>query len=537
MRTHLLSVFIVLLTIISIAVIAYGDSGYFVVYSETIVFDRLPYQTALVTYRGGYEYLFVITNFLIRGSSTRYNIIYYFPLPEKPVSFNLVLVNGNARFSAEIEYRRDVLKDYLNQHIVFRSLAVLGGTRGSVSSRYIELATITNPFLNISLVKAVEPDISIFEQILKQKGYRGEIPSSLNDIIQYYRDKGWKYFVVGLVTVPSTFNLIQQYVFKTDKIVYPLYIDKLNNELSARIATYIVTDHVIDKIVDPISGKEVDAGKYFKGLNYKLVIESGDKDTLANFYESLKEIIEDPEFPSELRDMISIRLGSRLTMEIKGLVYVFDEDDIPLPSIKSDLIATLNPINDLTFQLIDNPAILLPSVVFNFLAFGAIVLALVPIIGLVGAASMKKASGKAKVSSYVMAYILLYLIIILTGSYISLLIINYTPLLLLTRLLGLVIWVSPIIALAILTDDYIEKFIDVIKNYMIVVITILVFTCWYPLNVVSPFLIVASTLLFYNNIRFDIKEKELRKHHTVFIVVLVTLLAIIYGFIVYAGLT
>ncbi len=209
-------------------IIVNSDSGYLAYdpYRRIVTFPELPIQNAIIYYRDGYELLIIASKYSMLPDNT-YKIIYYFPLPSKPLYYNVLFTNVE-RIKTIYTLGVDFNKLRESFYTYISPLPPLYVTSGGMSrGAYRVLGTITGETYNLSLIEAPNINISIFREILGSMGYNGSIPEGLKDIIDHYKDLGWTYFMIGTAEVTTETIVLQAYLFETDKIIYPLYLDRL----------------------------------------------------------------------------------------------------------------------------------------------------------------------------------------------------------------------------------------------------------------------------------------------------------------------
>ncbi len=359
--TLLLTLFITLFIVSLTPHTIYSDGGFIVVKHDSLVFEDIPFQTAFIIYRDNVEYLIIFSKYTINEFNDTYKAIYYLPLPTKPYKVNITTINSPIHmYGVTI-----VNKNKLVPRIAFN--IPLYVTAGASRHRGYEIEEeFSGENYKILLVKASQPEPNDFLEILRKIGYKGDIPHSLTDVIKYYRDKGWSYFLIGVIKASSQNILMQQFVFQTNEIIYPIYIDRLQGDKWGRINIILITDRVVDKIFDPLKDRYISTHKLFQGIDYKLVIRSDDPKSIIEIAHSFDNIINDHSL-SFFDDMIDVKYyinedsheygpnGSYvIKMTFKGLVYKFSLTMI-YSLIKNDIIATLRNSRDVSMYIYSDP--------------------------------------------------------------------------------------------------------------------------------------------------------------------------------------
>ncbi len=295
MKHHFYFITVIILLLLTVlTTMVNSDSGYFIIdpYYDTLSFSNLPVQSAIIYYKNGYELLIVISKYSLPKNNNTYNVIYYFPLPSKPIYYNILFTNVKSiSIRNNVEYDLEELKDefidLLTMHYLFYfyyEVAVSGGGSTYASPQgYEVLSTLSGETYNVSLIKTSSMNISVFREILYSLGYKKSLPNGLNDIIAHYRELGWKYLVVGVANVSRETIIIQTYILKTNKIVYPLYVDRLQRG-TLDIYLLITSDEELSRKIFP------DLILREKGFNpiYKIVFHKpATPQSIENFFEKL----------------------------------------------------------------------------------------------------------------------------------------------------------------------------------------------------------------------------------------------------------
>ncbi len=351
-KAILVSIIVLLLTI---PVTVESDSGSFIVWHGDVYFTGIPVQTAVIVYRNGLEYLLVLTTFAFENINDTVDLIYYFPLPSKPLASSIAPVEKSVALMSVVQY------DTINLGLVMKGMRLYFGRGGE----YSELGSFLSKYYNISLIETREASIDIFREILLEKGYEGEIPKELNETIKYYLDKGWRYFAIGIVRAKNALTLVQQYVFKTDEIIYPLVIDKINKG-EVELTIFIITDKSLESIIDPFAETEKNPAKFLEGVNTRIEIYF----TNSSDYKRVWRMIDD--LGDDLMDELDIRVSNggksmRILLDIPGILYVYEKRMAELSNIKNDLIGVPSSSSDLTLQVYRSMIKALPLLSYIYL--------------------------------------------------------------------------------------------------------------------------------------------------------------------------
>jgi len=358
----ILLVFLIVVSLITIVSTVYSDGGFLIIRrSDYITFDAVDRQDAIIFYTQNYQYLLVFSKYKVINGSESNIAIYYFPLPSKPIYFNISILNIS-RIEGIILTTQEYIKyELYGMHTFsyFPFIAFAGAGAGiGGGSRFIELATITSKFFDVSLIETSEPDENVFLNILRSKGYQGDLPKELVDIINYYRDKGWKYFAIGVLRMPGEITLVQQFIFKTDNIVFPLYVERVNTGIS-RVKLVIVSSHPLKDMVNHIGLRE-NSQRYFRGLDLEVSI-SVSKEYMDQLYEffygSYIKIVEKEPSINELFKIVYFENG--LKLRFKGYVYAY-EVSIPLKYVESDIEFKQGGLATLIYTVLGSPVYLFP---------------------------------------------------------------------------------------------------------------------------------------------------------------------------------
>ncbi len=337
LRKYLPILLFILVIVVSTRV--FSDSGSFLIHHDTIYFNNIPLQFSIIAYRDGYEYLMVFTTYT-SPYSDEVELIFYFPLPSKPIALDIIPIDNTFIAEVEPEYDRNIIERAFNLIGTYGGVAAAAGgeNRG-----YTEYNRFTSKYFNLSLIGAKEISIDIIQSILKDKGYRKGIPWELEQAIKYYNNIGWKYFILGTVKINKSLTIFQQYVFKTGEIIYPLYIDSINSGYS-NINLYIVSDKVVEKYIDPIRSKEKSLDKMFIGINLKIRLKLDSEKDLYRFENSVNKILGENNVKRVFGDMFYVEQGF---IKIKGLAYKY-RDKYMLSSISNDFKARPGDTRDIS---------------------------------------------------------------------------------------------------------------------------------------------------------------------------------------------
>jgi len=356
------------LLLATLPIISYSDSGFLVIRRRDYVsFDSIDNQDAIIFYANGYQYLLVFSRYRITNGSELNTIVYYFPLPSKPEYFNISFLNISS-VSGTILLSRDYIRYRLRDSLglglevipaIMGSYAGAGGG-GGFRDGYITLSTITSKFFDISLIETAEPDQRIFLNILREKGYRGDLPRELIDVIDYYKNKGWKYFVIGVLRIPGEVTIAQHFVFKTDKIVYPLYVDRAISG-SGKIKLVVVSADPLKEMVN-YRGLSEDAIEYFRGIDFALTISANESylDQVRDFFFRVQDDFVKRN-PSISKSFIVKSYKEKVAITFKGYVYVYEEE-VPFKHVNSDIELVRGTLSTLVYTVLGSPAYLLPYI-------------------------------------------------------------------------------------------------------------------------------------------------------------------------------
>ena len=342
MRIISLIMLCIMLLSLFIPCICKSDSGYFVISYNKLYFDPIPHQTGVILYRGGYEYLMVFTTYSVSSANTTAEALFYFPLPSKPLVVEITPLTHDFELEFSTDFRREELSSLPYGIIV--STAGGGGK---------ELEVYASEYYNLSLVEAREADIGFFREILSSKGYHGELPQDFIKMINHYLELGWKYFVVGVVTVNGSLTLLQQYVFKTDKIIYPLYVDRLNKD-KIEGSIFIVCDKIIEEHLDPLYNDVKSSGDLLYGLNLKMWFTGLDQNDYVALNRSLNRVFDDKLVQKIFNGSVKLSFGESIRVYMKGIVYYY-EFYTYTSNIENDLIAYPGKTRDISFQVMGVP--------------------------------------------------------------------------------------------------------------------------------------------------------------------------------------
>ncbi len=354
-----LLVFLFMISTVSSIIVIHSDSGFAVVHRDRLSFDDIPYQTAIIMYRNGYEYLMIITGYKINtGSNNTYTILYYLPLPSKPLYINISPITSSKPIDIEglVIQEKDRVKELAYPSLGYISTLGVAGYGGE--HRYSLLSIQSSKFFNLTLVRSSDPDIAVFREILNIIGYRGEIPQKMVDAINHYKELEWKYFILGVMRISKNTTIFQQIMLRTDKIVYPLYIDKIHGNTWCNINILIITEKTVKEITDPVTGKTIDAGGFFEGLGYTLTIAGYDSSAMAELADKLNNIYVDEVFQKNFKNMLRIdhRIHKSyyvIELRFNGIIYMYSET-IPLSTINSDVVATVSNSCDLSKYIVED---------------------------------------------------------------------------------------------------------------------------------------------------------------------------------------
>jgi len=354
------------LLLATLPIVSYSDSCFLVIRRHDYVsFDSIDSQDAIIFYANGYQYLLVFSRYRITNSSELNTIVYYFPLPSKPEYFNISFLNISSvsgTISLSRRYIRYLLWDSVGLEAIPAIMVSYAGAGGGEGFRdgYITLSTITSKFFDVSLIETAEPDQRIFLNILRDKGYQGDLPKELIDVIDYYKSKGWKYFVIGVLRIPGEVTIAQHFVFKIDKIVYPLYVDRVISG-TGKIKLVVVSADPLKEIVN-YRGLSEDVIKYFKGIDFTLAISANESylDQLRDFFFRVQnDFVKNN--PSISKSFIVKSYKAEVTITFKGYVYVY-EDEVPFKRVSSDIEFVHGTFSTLVYTILGSPAYLLPYI-------------------------------------------------------------------------------------------------------------------------------------------------------------------------------
>jgi len=93
--------------------------------------------------------------------------------------------------------------------------------------QFMEIGRIGGEGIDLRVVEAVKPTLEDARLFLAMNNMSLDPPSSFEEIIDHYSRLGWEYMVLGKTVLDNNSVIVTYYLFRTDKIVYPLYVDKL----------------------------------------------------------------------------------------------------------------------------------------------------------------------------------------------------------------------------------------------------------------------------------------------------------------------
>ncbi len=188
-------------------------------------------QKLIIAWNGTHEAL-ILSNDLTLTMQDAFReisgkVLEVIPLPSKPIVTN----------SSSIVFNR--LVNYINNRIHRKSIPYTEFYSVRVN---VEFQNIAAPKL-LAITKI--ENIKDFEELLKNYIAKEEIKQTINmELLQQYLDKGYRYFVIDSVFVQQRTTVAPlKYVFKTDKIVFPLKITELGGRGYVRIVAIIVSEN------------------------------------------------------------------------------------------------------------------------------------------------------------------------------------------------------------------------------------------------------------------------------------------------------
>ncbi len=188
-------------------------------------------QKLIIAWNGTYEALILSNDVTLTLQDTFREIsgkvLEIIPLPSKPIVNN----------SSSIVFNR--LVNYINNRIHRKSIPYTEFYSVRVN---VEFQNIAAPKL-LAITKI--ENIKDFEELLKNYIAKEEIKQTINmELLQQYIDKGYRYFVIDSVFVQQRTTVAPlKYVFRTDKIVFPLKITELSGRGYVRIVAIIVSEN------------------------------------------------------------------------------------------------------------------------------------------------------------------------------------------------------------------------------------------------------------------------------------------------------
>ena len=188
-------------------------------------------QKLIIAWNGTHEALILSNDVALTLQDTFKGIsgkvLEVIPLPSKPIVYN----------SSSIVFNR--LVNYINNRIHRKSIPYTEFYSVRVN---VEFQNIAAPKL-LAITKI--ENIKDFEELLKNYIAKEKIKQTINmELLQQYIDKGYKYFVIDSVFIQQRTTVAPlKYVFKTDKIVFPLKITELSGRGYVRIVAIIVSEN------------------------------------------------------------------------------------------------------------------------------------------------------------------------------------------------------------------------------------------------------------------------------------------------------
>jgi len=498
---RLIFIFITILSLLfltSIVSIGYSDSGYTIIWHGELRHEGIPIQTGLIVYNDEYEYLLVYTTYNTRFDHP-VDLIYYFPLPSKPIASDIVPLKNRTLLFFSVGIERIKLK------YAIKGIRVYFATAGG----YSVLGEYVSEYFNISLIETREASLDLFKEILSSKGYTGELPEKLRDAINYYIEKGWKYFAIGIIRVNKTLTLLQQYVFQTDKIIYPLYIDKPNPRES-KVTVFIVTNKALEKYINPLTGKENNPENLLEGIDLKVYIRAYDTEDREKIALSISKILGNKSIIEKLGGMISLNQYSNTSFMIKGIVYSY-QNHVKLNKIKHDLVMYPSETSDLTLQTYPSLLHALPplGIANALLIVPLAIVILIVSLYLEPVALFVKVRDNKDLKPTIMFYSG-FVIIVSTLIFIppDESVIQYYLLYRRLQLATIMLLLFTIPYFVALTKIYPEKY-DKISKYAMITIGIVGFTIWNPLSILVYIVLPILLIKLY----LELRGKQSRFHN------------------------
>ncbi len=241
-----LSIILLLLYLLASIIPCCSDSGiiYYDVYRYSgYRYGGVPRQKAFILWDNGYELLIVFTYYSVDFESNM--SLYYFPLPDRPLLFGVVVTSKDMNIhviGSKTEYT-----DYPNINVMSIVYPTILLTKSSLAgSELEEVASIRKPSIDLWVVESSHPTVNDVKSFLVKNNMPTELPNGFEEILEHYSSIGWNYMVLGRLDVKPESLLITYYLFKTDHVVYPIYVDKLAPG-STDISITVLTSSIIDR--------------------------------------------------------------------------------------------------------------------------------------------------------------------------------------------------------------------------------------------------------------------------------------------------
>ncbi len=328
-----MSMILLLVILVYVPLAATGDSVWMSYEEDRFVFGGVGKQVAVIFWQDGYELLLVASSYESGGNATG---VYLFPLPSKPIVYGVYSVSGAFSVDAEVVYyKRDLWRRFI--------YAAYSGLAGEGSGGIRVLAEIRGPGVNVSLVEAHDMDRGSLEEYVASLAPGASLPEGMDDVLNYYSARGWRYLVVGGVSVPrGGGTIVSLYVFRSDEIVYPLYIDK-GIPGPSRVEVIVVSNHPVASVDSGVDGVSLSPRWYRAARSgSSLVLDAGEAS--PGIYHGLSEA-------AGLFDQVIEQVGEGgVYVFFTGYMYSYNYTAEPR-GICGDMV--MRPGSDLTIYALD----------------------------------------------------------------------------------------------------------------------------------------------------------------------------------------
>ena len=295
-------------------------------------YGGIPYQDAMIFYSDGYELLIVISHYHVETSNS--TTLYYFPLPSKPLlygafrtikPFTIKIRSIALKSIGSISRYPD--SNPLAAILVFSP--IIANVGGLGRSPMLEIGRIEGEEIDLRIVEASRPTIDDVKAFLSMNGMSINIPDSFSEILDHYNGLGWEYVVLGKTVLSNESILVTYYLFKTDKIVYPLYVDKLAPG-QTRISLTIVSEN-------PLSPRDLGVEESY---DINIVLKTILKNAYVEFLGDLKDSIRFHKLIANASEYISSIISyGKGSIKCHGLLYTLEYGSMPTARLVSDFIA------------------------------------------------------------------------------------------------------------------------------------------------------------------------------------------------------